>query len=178
MITKTIDELDEQQLSLVIKIFFETTTVTNFSSEEAKELLLYRYFGYYQETNPELFLIAFDDEATDIPLGYICGMTESFSDQALIKLQPQIEYYAEFGDEFPAHLHINISPSAQGKGIGGKLLDAFCEKLKSDKCPGVHIITAPESRNRQFYARHGFSLEIIKKINEVDLLFMGKTINS
>ena len=90
---KNINELTDQQLSEVIKIFFQTSSVQNFESTDAKELFLYRYFGYYQENHPDLFFVALHEKSDDIALGYICGMESSFDDQALFKLQPQLEFF-------------------------------------------------------------------------------------
>lgn len=175
---KTISELTDNQLSETIKIFFQTSSVQSFKSTDAKELFLYRYFGYYQEDHADLFFVALHEKSDDIPLGYICGMGNSFNDQALLELQPQLEFFNEVEEKYPAHLHINISPLFHGQGIGSYLMDAFEQKLLEKGVSGVHIITAPDAGNTIFYKKRGFDFELVKKINNVDLLLMGKTIKS
>lgn len=175
---KKISELSDNQLSETIKIFFQTSSVQSFKSTDAKEIFLYRYFGYYQEDHADLFFVALHEKSDDIPLGYICGVQNSFEDQALLELQPQIEFFKEIENSYPAHLHINISPLFHGQGIGSFLIEEFEKKLSEKGCPGVHIITAPDAGNTVFYKKRGFDFQLVKKINNVDLLLMGKTIKS
>ncbi|MCL2443999.1 MAG: GNAT family N-acetyltransferase [Treponema sp.] len=42
-------------------------------------------------------------------------------------------------DEYPAHLHIDILPALQGKGIGRILTDTLLEELKRLGVPGLHF---------------------------------------
>lgn len=175
---KKINELTDHQLSETIKIFFQTSSIQNFKTNDDKELFLYRYFGFYQESHPELFFVALHEKSDDIPLGYICGMDSSFNDPAVLELQPQLEFFSEVASTYPSHLHINISPLFHGQGIGGKLMQTFEGELAKKDCSGVHIITTPEAGNTVFYRKRGFDFELVKKINKVDLLLMGKSINS
>jgi ribosomal protein S18 acetylase RimI-like enzyme len=41
--------------------------------------------------------------------------------------------------DYPAHLHIDLLPELQGKGIGRKLMDALFSELKQQKVSGVHL---------------------------------------
>lgn len=175
---KTINELNDQQLSETIKIFFQTSSVQNFKTTDDKELFLYRYFGFYQENYPELFFVAIHDKSDDISLGYVCGADKSYEDEALLKLQPQMEFFEENAKDYPAHLHINVSPLCHGQGTGSKLMDAFESELRARKVKGLHIITAPDAGNRVFYKKRSFNFEVVKKINNVNLLLMGKTVIS
>lgn len=176
MIIKRIDELTDQQLSETIKIFFQTSSRQSFKSTDDKELFLYRYFGYYQENFPNLFFVAVHEKAEDMALGYVCGSASTFDDEALIKLQPQTEFFKEVSGDYPAHLHINVSPLFHGQGTGSKLMDRFEEQLVREGAKGLHIITAPEAANRLFYQKRGFDFELTKKINNTSLLVMGKSL--
>ena len=175
---KRIDELNDLQLSETIKIFFQTSSKQEFKSNDDKELFLYRYFGFYQENYPHLFFVGIHEKAQDMPLGYICGMSNTFEDQALIELQPQTEFFSEVASKYPGHLHINVSPLFQGQGTGRYLMERFESALAEERCAGVHIITAPEAGNRIFYEKRGFDFELPKKINNTRLLLMGKSINT
>lgn len=176
---RKVNELTNQQLSETIKIFFQTSSVQEFKTTDDKELFLYRYFGFYQENYPDLFFVALHDKSEDIALGYICGMENSFNDESLIKLQPQLEFFEqEACQSYPAHLHINVSPLFHGQGTGATLVSAFESELAKRNVQGVHIITAPEAGNRTFYQKRGFDFELKKKINNTELTLMGKRINS
>ena len=61
-------------------------------------------------------------------------------------------------EEYPAHLHIDLLPQAQGKGAGRALIEAACAHLTRDGVTGVHL--GIDSRNdgaRAFYPRVGFT---------------------
>jgi len=63
---------------------------------------------------------------------------------------------SEFGD-YPAHLHINLLPVAQGHGMGRKLMNIFFEKLRSLSIPGVHLGVGKANPGAiLFYERLGF----------------------
>ncbi len=57
--------------------------------------------------------------------------------------------------EFPAHLHINLDASLRGSGVGRSLMEWYCERLKANGIPGVHLFCgkAPLA----FYFRCGFT---------------------
>jgi ribosomal protein S18 acetylase RimI-like enzyme len=59
--------------------------------------------------------------------------------------------------EYPAHLHIDFLPRAQGQGWGPRVLEAFRAKLRAEGVRGFHlgVATANEKAHR-FYARQGF----------------------
>ena len=60
--------------------------------------------------------------------------------------------------EYPAHLHINILPEYQRRGIGKKLIDAFENNIKH-YASGIHLITS--SRNVKaipFYHKKGYTV--------------------
>jgi len=42
-------------------------------------------------------------------------------------------------DLFPAHLHVDLLPAAQGGGNGRRLLDRFFDALRERGVPGVHL---------------------------------------
>lgn len=63
-----------------------------------------------------------------------------------------------FADErYPAHFHIDLLPVARGSGAGGRLVDAFLERLVAAGVPGVHIETlAPNEAAIRFFESLGF----------------------
>jgi ribosomal protein S18 acetylase RimI-like enzyme len=59
--------------------------------------------------------------------------------------------------EYPAHLHIDLLPEAQGKGLGRKLIEVFNNKLKELKVPAVHLEVGKKNPGAiQFYEKVGF----------------------
>ncbi|BAL86835.1 putative GCN5-related N-acetyltransferase [Actinoplanes missouriensis 431] len=58
---------------------------------------------------------------------------------------------------YPAHLHIDLLPEAQGKGLGRGLMAAFLAGLRAAGVPRVHLGMAPENHGAYaFYQRLGF----------------------
>ncbi|MEK7745054.1 MAG: GNAT family N-acetyltransferase, partial [Elusimicrobiota bacterium] len=57
---------------------------------------------------------------------------------------------------YPAHLHMNVAPAFQGKGLGGRLIGRYLSMLKRSGARGVHLVCGegPEA----FYMRKWFSL--------------------
>jgi ribosomal protein S18 acetylase RimI-like enzyme len=60
-------------------------------------------------------------------------------------------------DDYPAHLHIDLLPQAQGKGAGRLLIDAACALLAERGVAGVHLVAGKDNLGAQaFYPRVGF----------------------
>jgi ribosomal protein S18 acetylase RimI-like enzyme len=65
-------------------------------------------------------------------------------------LRPELEPY-------PAHLHIDLLPAAQGRGLGRRLMATFLTAVAAAGAPGVHLGMDPaNTRARGFYERLGF----------------------
>ncbi|WP_166847592.1 GNAT family N-acetyltransferase [Isoptericola sp. BMS4] len=61
-------------------------------------------------------------------------------------------------DRYPAHLHIDLLPEAQGRGLGRTLMDTLRAALAERGVPGVHLGMDPGNTGaRAFYDRYGFS---------------------
>lgn len=59
--------------------------------------------------------------------------------------------------DYPAHLHIDILPAAQGKGYGRQLIQAFVDQLKVLNIKGVHLIVSKQNSSAiGFYEHIGF----------------------
>ena len=133
----------------VVNIFFESSSVKEFTDENSKAEFLYKYLGYYKVNYPEFFLVAtFENQV----LGYICGSPSSLNDSELLELLPHFSVFKDLYDDFPAHLHINLTEASRGRGIGSELIQRF-ESICS---VSVHLITSPTARNRDFYNKNGY----------------------
>ncbi|WP_027882325.1 GNAT family N-acetyltransferase [Meiothermus rufus] len=80
-------------------------------------------------------------------------------DAALIRLIHQWYLPSRWAQEYPAHLHIDLLPRAQGQGQGRRLMQTFLERLRQLGVPGVHLgVGQRNQRAIAFYQRMGFTL--------------------
>ncbi|MDA8369740.1 MAG: GNAT family N-acetyltransferase [Nocardiopsaceae bacterium] len=65
----------------------------------------------------------------------------------------------EFEDaRWPAHLHINVAPSARGTGAADALMDRWFDRIRETGSPGCHLQTLVENtRAVRFFERMGFA---------------------
>lgn len=62
-----------------------------------------------------------------------------------------------FAAEYPAHLHIDLLPEAQGHGLGRRLIDVLVAELKRRGIKGLHLVASQENAGAiAFYPRVGF----------------------
>ena len=61
--------------------------------------------------------------------------------------------------EFPAHLHIDILPAGQGKGLGRQLINMFTGKLREYSVPALHFgVSRKNTSAIGFYTKLGFQI--------------------
>ncbi len=90
---------------------------------------------------------------------HLSGTAASAAEQRLLDDISQGMEVLDFCRQYPAHLHINILPEAQGKGLGKRLMNEFIELLRCRQVPGVHLGVAAENTQAiGFYESFGFSL--------------------
>jgi ribosomal protein S18 acetylase RimI-like enzyme len=62
-----------------------------------------------------------------------------------------------FGDDYPAHLHIDLLPELQGQGLGRQLIATLERALRDAGVPGLHLVATAENTGAvAFYPRVGF----------------------
>lgn len=154
------------------RIFFATAQVP-LKTEEEREKLFWRYAGIYTQNWPDdtFFACHLDTNET---MGYLLGCRDSR--KAADLLTPLTNSYALFSDLFdryPAHLHMDVDPAFQGRGIGSFLLQEYIIELKKFNVRGLHIVTAPELRNANFYLKHKMKHQVVREYNGRPLMFMG-----
>jgi ribosomal protein S18 acetylase RimI-like enzyme len=60
--------------------------------------------------------------------------------------------------EYPSHLHIDLLPRVQGRGLGRRMMDVLLDRLRDAGSPGVHLgMWARNARAHAFYTRLGFT---------------------
>jgi ribosomal protein S18 acetylase RimI-like enzyme len=63
-----------------------------------------------------------------------------------------------YAAEYPAHLHIDLLPEAQGQGWGRRLIDAELDALRAAGVTGVHLVASAANTGAvAFYRRLGFT---------------------
>ncbi|MEZ0490767.1 GNAT family N-acetyltransferase [Kineococcus sp. TBRC 1896] len=59
---------------------------------------------------------------------------------------------------FPSHLHVDLLPRLQGRGVGRLLVERLCAQLAAAGSPGVHLgVSAANPGAVAFYRRTGFT---------------------
>lgn len=65
---------------------------------------------------------------------------------------------ATITDRYPAHLHIDLLPSLQGRGLGRRMIAAIEQRLAEVGCRGVHLGVDPRNEHAiGFYAHLGYT---------------------
>jgi ribosomal protein S18 acetylase RimI-like enzyme len=83
-----------------------------------------------------------------------------------VMLLPELEGH-------PAHLHISLLPSAQGKGYGRALMAAVLPALAAEGMPAVHVgMLTSNTAARGFYDRLGW--QIIEVPDPGPLTYLGR----
>ena len=133
-----------------------------------KELLYTLYLHNYTDSDPSHVFVAVLDGK---PVGYIlCAADHAFWSQTMrehflkgkskeiIKMgEESIEGYVPYLENYPAHMHIDIDPEYQRRGIGRALMNALVEKLRLEGSKGLMLFVSPENTGAiAFYTSYGF----------------------
>ncbi|SFS16072.1 Ribosomal protein S18 acetylase RimI [Microbacterium sp. cf046] len=63
-----------------------------------------------------------------------------------------------YGDEYPAHLHIDLLPELQGQGWGRRLIETLVDTLSARGVTGLHLVASSDNAGAlAFYPRVGFT---------------------
>ena len=156
----------------VDRIFFESSATQRFADAEAKARFRERWLGRYLTHHLEHAFLARD--AGGQVLSYIIGAPD---DPSRDRLFADLAFYRDFAPlcrAFPAQLHINVAADARDRGVGAALIEHFAAHMASCGASGLHAVTAQASRNRSFYARHGFVQEGSCLWNDHVVVFLGR----
>jgi ribosomal protein S18 acetylase RimI-like enzyme len=167
--------MNEQDSRAIREIFFLSSSRQTFASDDEREKFFSLWTDYYFKHAPELIFLDRDEKGR--VRGYLMGAADSSKASTFYK--DSLKSYAVFSDlfaRFPAHLHINVHPSGRSQGVGARLIETFVAELRQRGIAGVHIVTSPDSANRAFYLRNGFTFEEIRKFRGTPLLFMGRQV--
>jgi GNAT superfamily N-acetyltransferase len=166
-------------------------------------LLGHRYVGPYLDLEPELAFTLEDEEG---PCGYVLGADDTvrFNDRFLREWLPRLlpsiprprgdperwdaddrlraELHAptfvlpQALASFPAHLHIDLLPRAQGQGHGRRMMTTLLDALVARGAPGVHlVVSARNERAQGFYRALGFG-DLYARAAHDGALLMGRSL--
>lgn len=140
------------------------------------------YVGPYIALEPELAFVAADHDVA----GYVIGVrdTSEFEEKCERQWWPmKREQYPEgefpapapehrllrmirqpdvtptwLAEQYPSHLHIDLLPRLQGRGMGGALMARLLDALRAAGSPGVHLgVGAANTGAIGFYDHLGFT---------------------
>lgn len=137
----------EEHYRQVVDIFFQTSSRKEFQTEKEKNLFKNKYLDRYLDSD---FFLMLDEGRI---LGYLCG-DHSYRESDYRNHPYLLEFQEYFHSQ--SHLHINLLPCTQGLGIGSKLMAYYKKHLKDCGQRYVHIFTAKEARNINFYLKNNF----------------------
>jgi ribosomal protein S18 acetylase RimI-like enzyme len=113
------------------------------------------------------------------PLPFASSLAASDSEKEIFKNINRTHFPVSCDDkklfnEWPAHLHIDLLPSIQGKGVGKTLLQHLFAALKGNGTKGLHLKVDAQNKGAiVFYRKIGFAL-----LEETDdCLTFGYSIN-
>lgn len=182
----------------VIDICNDTKTY-DINDTDDRELFALRWALYYIRYQTDFCYVAEDKEEV---IGYVlCAPdtvdSENEYEEKIIpeiknmidKNNPKYEYYTtilktneiieSYLEKYPAHLHINMTPKCQGKGVGTKLLKAMEENLVAHGIGGIHLgVMEDNSAAIRFYEKNGY-VKFHKHFLGEGVgwdIFMGKTL--
>ncbi len=141
-------------------VFWETAPQAAELTGQDRELFLRKYFGYYWDNAPDLFLCASEAGTIHEMLGYICGVSDTRAHHELYQLAEHIPLFDDLYSDYPAHLHINLTSRARGQGLGARLIHDLEDRLARHQVPGLHLVTSTGKRNVSFYRGLGFTCEV------------------
>lgn len=152
----TLERCEAADRACLDDIFFEASGTKSFASDAARAAFRERWLGRYLDAGDAVVLVARSSGTEPSIIGYVIGM---LADPARDTRFDDIAYFKDLSPQtarFPAHLHINCAPGWRGRGVGARMLAAFCDEAAGRGAAGVHVVTGAGLRNVGFYVRNGF----------------------
>ncbi len=79
-------------------------------------------------------------------------------------------------EAYPSHLHINLLPRLQGRGVGKRLMDVWLDTVAALGSPGVHLgVASSNARGLRFYRTYGWE-QLRLGLPELGSIFFGMTL--
>lgn len=172
MIIRPFEEKDKENVRFVC---LNSEGPCKMTADESYYILT-TYCNYYIENEGHNCFVAANEE--DEAVGYIIctenfdAFREIFIRDYIPRLDENLEVWGgnarkmagtsfrlqeKYKDDFPAHLHIDLLPEFQRKGIGHMLVNTLKEHLHGKGVPGVMLTVGAKNEVGQgFYNKYGF----------------------
>jgi GNAT superfamily N-acetyltransferase len=139
-------------------IFFKASgrTFTDAASREAFHDLWLGQYLRHDRGHIWLAIRSSNGSTAGRVIGYLAGSRANPAQDTRFAELPYFAQLTQPCQRYPAHLHINLAENERGRGIGGRLIEAFSSTLREAGEPGVHVVTGANARNVSFYRRLGF----------------------
>ena len=156
---------------------------------DLQEFVLHTFCDYYIDNEPQNCFVL-DDNGKAV--GYvICAENydsyKKIFDEKYLPLNAHLDeglynwaknstvLQEKYKGEYPAHLHIDLTPPYHHKGFGTQLIKALCKHLYEKGIPGVMLTVGSKNINGvKFYKKCGFTL-LEQKDSEGEIAFGIKT---
>lgn len=161
----------EKDRDQVRKICIQTAPEILRQNEMMQQLVLRAFCDYYIEQEPQHCFVAVNEN--DEAVGYILCATDArewyriFSQQYIAPiendgargfLEKTCEACLSAAEDYAAHLHTDILPDYQRRGLGKSLMNMLIEQLRSQQVKGLMLSVGNENIGAQrFYEKMGFS---------------------
>lgn len=160
---------------------------------ENPDLLGHIYVGPYLVGEPDLAFVIADELGV---AGYVLGAADtrqfdawqerewwpvlrdqypatagdSLDDELISHLHAPVQAPAAVVADYPAHLHIDLLPRAQGQGLGRTMLETLFEALRARGVGGIHLDVGEDNHNAIAFYRH---LGFTELARGADSIYMG-----
>lgn len=151
-------------------IFYETAPLAP-AQEPARAEFHDLWLGQYLRHEPELCWVALDSGGN--VTGYLVGCWDNPVGSPRFSRLDYFDTFAEAVARYPAHLHINLTVAARGKGLGAQLVARFAAATEHQGLPGLHVVTGAGMRNLRFYERIGFRRIASTRRGGGEVVFLG-----
>jgi GNAT superfamily N-acetyltransferase len=141
-------------LTDIDEIFFQSSARHTFSDQDERQAFRDMFLDRYFNKHKDSFFVALNDAGRTI--GYLAGCLEN---PTTLDHFDDVLYFrciADICQEYPAHLHINVSEPFRNLGLGTQLIERFADWTRSHSVEGIQIVTSSTSRSIPFYKRSGF----------------------
>lgn len=139
-----------QVLQQISDIFYLSSSVKEFESEEKKKRFFNRWLGHYLSHYSDTTWIAVAEGEAAKVLAYLTVCPDTLEFMKSFPLA-SLELFKDCYQSYPAHLHMNTHPEARGQGLGAKLVLLAFAELQEQGVSGWHLITGESERNVGFY---------------------------
>ncbi|MGV8912151.1 MAG: GNAT family N-acetyltransferase [Rhodoglobus sp.] len=157
------------------------------------DLLGHIYVGPYLVGQPDLAFVIADEHGV---AGYVLGAADTRlfeewqesewwpvlrdqylptqgatrDDELIAQLHSPVRAPEAVIERYPAHLHVDLLPRAQGAGLGRAILETLFDALRARGVQGIHLDVGEDNHNAISFYRH---IGFVELSRGTDSVYMG-----